>query len=226
MKLVVFDIDGTLTDTVMVDDMCFKRAFLKTFNIDISNQQWHTLQNVTDWGITEEIIVRAYGRLPLKIEYEIMLNNFLSELLNAQKTDINLFKEISGAYSFVNYLSTQPNIKVGFATGGWSKTALLKLSAININPKGYPFCNSDMYKSRIEILKSAIMQAQNNYEQEFESIVYFGDGIWDLKVCQALNINFIGIDAEQNKTLEKSGAKIVFKDYKHLKSIVSVINNL
>ena len=34
MKFVIFDIDGTLTDTKKVDDKCFISAFEKTFQIE------------------------------------------------------------------------------------------------------------------------------------------------------------------------------------------------
>ncbi len=50
MRYVIFDIDGTLTDTKAVDDKCFIKAFDQTFGIDISNQKWEDLQHVTDWG--------------------------------------------------------------------------------------------------------------------------------------------------------------------------------
>lgn len=53
MTAIVFDIDGTLTNTRKVDDKCFIKAFKNTFEIDISNQNWSEFTNVTDWGITE-----------------------------------------------------------------------------------------------------------------------------------------------------------------------------
>ncbi|MGB0840605.1 MAG: hypothetical protein ACPGXL_10715, partial [Chitinophagales bacterium] len=59
MKFVIFDIDGTLADTKTVEDKCFIAAFYQTFGIDLSHQKWEDLKNVTDWGITEEIIERT-----------------------------------------------------------------------------------------------------------------------------------------------------------------------
>ena len=62
MKFVIFDIDGTLTDTKKVEDKCFMKAFKQAFGIDITSQKWEDLQHVTDWGITEEIIQREWNR--------------------------------------------------------------------------------------------------------------------------------------------------------------------
>ena len=58
MTAIIFDIDGTLSNTTKVDDKCFIKAFKIVFGIDISNQNWSELTNVTDWGITEEIILK------------------------------------------------------------------------------------------------------------------------------------------------------------------------
>jgi len=64
MKLIIFDIDGTLTNTKEVDDKCFINAFEKTFQLNIKDQIWADLKNVTDWGITEEIIYQRLKRKP------------------------------------------------------------------------------------------------------------------------------------------------------------------
>lgn len=56
MKFVIFDIDGTLTDTKTVDDYCFTIAFNSIFGLDLSNYDWSTLNDVTDWGITEQLV--------------------------------------------------------------------------------------------------------------------------------------------------------------------------
>jgi len=64
MKYIIFDIDGTLTNTKKVDDECFINAFEQTFDINIEQVNWEDIANVTDWGITEEIILREKGGKP------------------------------------------------------------------------------------------------------------------------------------------------------------------
>ncbi|NNF32714.1 MAG: HAD family hydrolase, partial [Saprospiraceae bacterium] len=47
MKTIIFDIDGTLTDTKEVDDKCFIQAFHNVFDMDIRSQNWSAFKNVT-----------------------------------------------------------------------------------------------------------------------------------------------------------------------------------
>ena len=104
MIAVIFDIDGTLTDTTKVDDKCFIKAFKNVFGIDISNWNWSELINVTDWGITEELILNHKNRIPTAIEYEKMISEFVSLLQYELNTNKNQFQEIEGASNFIRFL--------------------------------------------------------------------------------------------------------------------------
>lgn len=223
MKLVIFDIDGTLADTKQIDDDCFIRAFDTTFQIDIRHQKWEDLTNLTDWGITEEIIQRELKRNPTEAEYVLMEANMIHNLQKAFKENINHFLEITGAKTFFNHLRSTSNIRLGIATGAWEKSALIKLKAIGINPSNLPFSNSNHFKTREEITNHAIQQAKTNYLDNFEEIIYFGDGIWDYKTCQNLGIRFIGIDVLQDGKLKEIGAPIIFQDYQNTNDILDII---
>jgi len=52
MQLVIFDIDGTLTDTNKVDADCFVRAFYEEFNILHINQNWQYYTHIIGVGKT------------------------------------------------------------------------------------------------------------------------------------------------------------------------------
>ncbi|MBC8884109.1 HAD family hydrolase [Flavobacterium piscinae] len=139
MKAIIFDIDGTLTNTTEVDDKCFKNAFKDIFEVDISNQSWDCIENVTDFGITEEIVHKQLGRLPTINEYQKMISRFVELLNNELKYDKSQFDEIDGATQFLRFISQKSNIAIGIATGGWKKSANLKLKAIGVNSKATLF---------------------------------------------------------------------------------------
>ena len=111
MKFVIFDIDGTLTDTKSVEDKCFKSAFQEVFDIDISLQNWADLKHVTDWGITEEIIAREQQRQPSTAEYQQMIKIFTQKLELERQNDPNQFLEVQGAKAFFHHLQQQENIE-------------------------------------------------------------------------------------------------------------------
>jgi len=201
MKLIIFDIDGTLADTKQVDDACFISAFDTTFQLDIRQQKWEDITNLTDWGITEEIIQRELKRNPTEAEYGLMEATHISNLQEAKTKNPTHFQEITGAQSFFDHLQSLPNIRLGIATGAWEKSALIKLSAIGIDPTNLPFSNSSHFKTREGITNHAIQQAKAQYDGNFEEIIYFGDGVWDYKTCRNLGIRFIGNFSNKDKIL-------------------------
>lgn len=223
MKLVIFDIDGTLTDTKAVDDKCFISAFETTFGLDIQDQIWADLKNVTDWGITEEIIQQRLKRSPTTEEYAEMYLNHIANLAIEKQKDPLQFSAVAGANQFLQVLLNQSNYKVGIATGAWERSALLKLESIEINPKNHPFSNSDYHKSREKITLDTIAKAKQKYSYDFEDIVYFGDGAWDYTTCKNLGIPFIGIDIKKDEKLQKMGAKNVFYNFEDPTAILRVL---
>ena len=220
MKFVIFDIDGTLTDTKKVEDKCFMKAFEQTFEIDIWNQKWENLKNVTDWGITEEIVQREWKRKPRRNEYELMISNFVANLRTERKKDKFQFSEVEGAKDFFNELKESEEFKLGIATGSWEKSAKLKLETIGIGLDEICFSHSDYHKSRESITKDVIEQLTRKNKKIPEQIIYFGDGEWDFKTCQNLGIEFIGIDIENDGRLTDLGANIVFSNYLNKEQIM------
>ena len=74
---------------------------------------------------------------------------------------------------------------------------------------------SDDALDRAEVIQVAADRAKEHYGQrEWTSIVYVGDGIWDLRAAKNLGCGFIGI-ASGNKAdvLMRAGAKHVLPDF-------------
>ena len=225
MKWIIFDIDGTLTDTSPVDDKCFFQAFKATFGADISHQSWEEVTHVTDWGITEELVMHIHGRKPTAKEYESMIATFVELLEKEKSADISQFQEIMGASNFFQYAKNRSDWKLGIATGGWENSALLKLDVAGIDVGGVAFSNSTHYKSREDIIRHVFRQLSANQEVTKEHIFYFGDGIWDYQTCQNLGIRFIGIDYQENNKLTGLGAKTVFRDFMQKEAIICALDS-
>ena len=221
MKFIIFDIDGTLTNTKKVEDKCFMKSFEKTFKIDIWNQKWEHLKHVTDWGITEEIIQRAWNRNPSDDEYELMISNFVANLNTERVKDKSQFSEVPGARDFFLRLNEMEEFSLGIATGSWEKSAELKLETIGIALDGICFSNSNHHKSREAITQDVIDQLTEKTKSSPKQIIYFGDGEWDYKTCQNLGIEFIGIDIENDGKLHRLGVKTIFRDYTNSKKIMN-----
>lgn len=84
---------------------------------------------------------------------------------------------------------------------------------------------SDDAFDRDEVIQVAADRAKEHYGQrEWTSIVYVGDGIWDLRAAKNLGCGFIGI-ASGNKAdvLMRAGAKHVLPDFAEMASFLKAI---
>lgn len=223
MKYIIFDIDGTLTNTTKIDDICYMNAFEKIFAASIRDVEWNQLNNVTDWGITEELVANRLNRKVNLKEITEFKNSFLQNLTDAYGQDKSNFKEIEGASKFYTSLLNKNQYKVGIATGGWEETANFKLNIIGIDPSNVCYANSNHFISREEIVADVINQLNSDSDNQPNEIIYFGDGEWDYKTCKKLNIRFIGIDNQNNGKLSDQGALEVYPNFSEPEVIMNSI---
>jgi uncharacterized protein (DUF952 family)/phosphoglycolate phosphatase-like HAD superfamily hydrolase len=223
MQLVIFDIDGTLTNTYKVDEDCFKRAFALEFGIFGIHTNWSEYAYTTDSGITQEIFKEKLKRLPSDEELVRIKARFVSLLQEAYINDQDLFSEIPGSANILAKLQLYPDWCIAIATGGWRESAKLKLQKANLQIEGIPFASANDALSREDIVKTAIIKAENLYQVEkFQKVVFIGDGVWDVKAAYQLNIAFIGIGDHK---LANVGAKKVIKDFTKLEDFLKILQD-
>lgn len=220
MNLIIFDIDGTIIDSIESDDACFVQSFYELFDLDLKDLDWDTFKNITDSGLTYDIFHQFLNRAP-ELEEISLLKNRYYDLLQKQ---IHTITEIDGAADFINYLVSQPNYTIAFATGGWKKTALLKAQQSNIDITRYTYKTADDHYNRAQMLQLAIDESrQLTNVNVFDSIISFGDGLWDMTTADELGVAFIGVDYNQNHKLRKAGVQRVIRDYKNFEELLNWI---
>jgi phosphoglycolate phosphatase-like HAD superfamily hydrolase len=226
MKLVIFDIDGTLTNTNRVDGECFVQAFADLYGVTDINTNWADYPHATDSGITLQIFQQRWGRAPVPSEVTSLKRSFVSFMQSQFSIDPTLFEEIPGAASTLDRLRQGTEWAVAIATGCWSESAEMKLKAAGIFAGGIPMACADDSLSREEILRAAVSKGQAHYGQgDFERIVSIGDGVWDVRTALHLNFAFIGIGSgEHEKLLRTTGATYVIGDYSNFEQVVQGLN--
>ena len=223
MRLIIFDIDGTIVDSINADDTCFIQTFEDLYQIDLSRADWSDFKNVTDTGLTMEIFEIWLRRKPNEEEIA-MVKSYFKKLLYGH---IDQFAEIEGALAFIEMMADHPEYEIGFATGGWRETAEMKCQAIGLNLNEYIFKSSDDHYQRETIIERAIKEALEKHDvRKFESITYFGDGLWDLKTTQALGIGFIGVDTRQSGKLANAGAEQIVRNFTDHEWLLNAINKM
>lgn len=68
MKLVMFDIDGTLTQTFAIDAECYVRALTEVSGFEAISTDWASYQHTTNSGILSEIYEMRLGRPPAVLD--------------------------------------------------------------------------------------------------------------------------------------------------------------
>ena len=211
MKLVLFDIDGTLTATCRTDNDCFARAFERCFGKAIPSTDWSTYANVTDLGIIHEVLDNGVTCPLGEADIAAFEACYREELEAAFLKDPAGFRAVPGARTVLRMLDEREDTAVALATGGMRRTALFKLARIGVNGTALPGAFANDAPTRAEIVRTAIERSG----VDADDLVYIGDGVWDVRTAAYLDIRFIGIVHESNaENLRAAGASTFLPDYR------------
>jgi len=215
MKLVIFDIDGTLTQTSRVDEICFVRAFADTHGIDVIADHWINCPHVSDSGVTQHLFQHHFARDPHDHESSAIKQRLVDLLEEHHQIDQSYFAEIPRAAETFNHLVERRGWVKALATGCWQPSAEMKLRAASINYHGVPGGFAEDGVARESIVGAAISRSRASYEcDNFDRIVSVGDGVWDVRTAARLGLAFVGVACgARAAVLREAGAKHVIPDF-------------
>lgn len=142
---------------------------------------------VSDSGILSQIMTD--NSISDESKFVAAIKSTFVELLKAHIADHGPFPEIPGAKDMLTKLKSSPNHVVAIATGGWRKSALLKLDTGGFGEFTCPIATSDDAHDRKDIMRIALAQLGST----FSSVTYYGDGTWDRDASYALGWNFVPV---------------------------------
>ncbi len=223
-QLIMFDIDGTLLRT-KAEDHLYEEAMKEWLSIETINTDWTSYKYVTDSGIAAELFTRIKGYAPSQEDLNYVAGIFSQKWEQKLKNDPFSCVSIEGIHTFLTKLHNLPDTAIAIATGGWKKSALLKLMHSKILLTDIAIASSNDTYSREGIMEIAYKRALKRTGLPiFQNVVYFGDGEWDVAASSNLGYNFIGIDSSNHKeALIEKGAKYIFQDYRNHKQLIDLI---
>ena len=198
-KLIVFDIDGTLIDSVTGYHDVITKA-MTALGVEKIDTNFNVLKHHTD----------SYA---LKYNYE----NFFKEelpltLLDAFEKQIVYYLKQQPSTTAINgsknllYELENSEYAIAFATGSLPESAIFKMNQAGLPMNHLLLATSKTSFTREGFVLDAIERAKAYYKvSEFEEIISIGDGVWDLKTAQNLNLEFIGIGAQNKATMLANG---------------------
>ncbi len=171
MRLVLFDIDGTLTDTMEIDAACFVRTYADVCGFGNIDTDWSRYRHATDSGIFYEIFETRMGRFPTAEEISQFRGHFM-RLLAAASVECP-FAATPGAARMLSLLADSGVYKVSLATGCWSDSARLKMASAGMCYDDYPSASCDDAVERDSIIKVSMEKAKSR----------FGGSVYLRRVC-------------------------------------------
>ena len=224
MNLVMFDMDGTLTDTVVLDDNCYVRAVEQALGMQDIVTDWDSYPHASSSGCLYEIAKRARGHGPTSAESEAVQNRLLALMDELAERHNKRTREIPGAAACVQAV-LDAGQAVAIASGDWEITARHKLTSARIPFERLPSAYCDVSHVRTEIMQTALVRARAHYgRMEFDRIVYVGDGAWDVKACRELAWPLVGIGRDAHaRRLLGLGVSHVLPHYQQLDTFMAAL---
>ena len=185
MNLVVFDIDGTLTDTNAVDAEAFTRAVCEHLGIAAIADDWSRFDDVTDAAIFDTLCVEHRGRGAGESDVARVKELLLAHFDQAPRDS---FRPIAGAPELLAAIRADAHWTAAFATGAWACSARYKLRAAGLD-ESWPIASADDARDRASIVRTAIARAGG----PFDRIVLAGDAEWDVATARTLRLPFVAV---------------------------------
>jgi len=197
MRLIIFDIDGTITRTDAIDAQAFASVVQEYLNISSLNSNWYDYRYSTDSGLLFEIFEQHAGSEPSEKDIAAIKRLFVDHLTQEFEEKPESCQPMPGISALFKTLKAHPEYEVAIATGAWQCSADLKLNHANLAHTHFPKAYAEDHYERPEIIKIALERAQTRYGVEtFEQCVYVGDKLWDHDAAATLSFDFIGVGEE------------------------------
>jgi phosphoglycolate phosphatase-like HAD superfamily hydrolase len=202
MRAVIFDIDGTLVQSMAVDCELYAAAIQAVIGPVQLRPNFGDYQHVTDTGILSQLfddnalVADEQAIEAIRIEFMASLKGHVRKF--------GPFQMIPGAAAFIEDLKRSESNRVAIATGGWRESATLKLETSGFDVADLPLATADDAHSRVEIMSIALVKLGRS----FESVTYFGDAAWDRKACRRLGWDFVAVGSELDGIESYDGFKL------------------
>ena len=225
MTLVLFDIDGTLTESFALDTSMSLDAVRVTFGFRDISEDWSSYRHVTGAGVLREIVETRLDRPPTQKEVGRVLAHITVSLQTGIK-EVGGVRPTAGAEQLLARLIGSPNeYVVALASGNWATIARIVLDSAGLRVDGVLSAYSDDAPTREDICRTARRRAEERHGGSIPRVVYVGDGTWDVQAARALGYGFVGIGQSGTAAkLREAGATEVRPDFLDAEAFLAAVD--
>jgi HAD superfamily hydrolase (TIGR01509 family) len=202
----LFDLDGTLVDSVYQHVLAWKEA-LDAEGIELSVWRIHRKIGMSGGLFTNQLL-RETG---IEISAE-RVERLRHAHAAAYRQQANRVRPLPGARELLTWLS-EVGIPWAIATSGRMETAAVNLAALGVDPDRIPVVTRDQVKYA-KPDPDLFLAAAERLNAPIETAVVVGDSIWDMLAairCRALGVGLLSGGYGPDE-LRQSGAFRVYED--------------
>ncbi len=195
LSLVIFDIDGTLLDTVEDHVGAYLEA-LDLFGFSNVDSRWDLYPEHTDSAILHELFQRHRGRRATSDELGAfgrrLAQAFASRTFASRTRSVPL-QLIPGAQSLLGAIRNAPSVVCALATGGLREVSIPKVARLASFIEPHALVTASDEESRENILARTVALCLDQTGGTFDRVTYIGDGPWDAIAARDMGVPFIGV---------------------------------
>ncbi|TYT24989.1 HAD family hydrolase [Luteimonas viscosa] len=204
----LFDLDGTLVDSVYQHVLAWKEA-LDREGVDLSVWRIHRKIGMSG-GLFTNILLRETG-LDITDERLERLRGWHAEAYNRQAA-AGAIRPLPGARELLAFLTAE-GIPWAIATSGRMETAAPNIAALGVDPAQVPVVTRDQVRYA-KPDPDLFLAAADRLGVDIEHSLVIGDSIWDMLAAQRARALGVGLlsGGYGREELERSGAFRVYDD--------------
>jgi phosphoglycolate phosphatase len=225
VKLLIFDIDGTLTYLDGATRRAFDAAYIKLFGVHVSTD------GLKLHGRTDPLIFRDLHQLSgLGGDLENAFSRFREAYLEVLPSSIASSAKarlLPGVNELLEALAARPNqTALALGTGNMEAGARIKTGHFGLN-RFFPIGGfGDTHHDRADLLRDAIRNAEVYHRHSFSPAETWviGDTVHDIEGGKALGLRTMGVatgGAFSFDDLVAEGADVVFHDLSDTKAVLA-----
>lgn len=195
MKLVLFDIDGTLLISQGIGREAKRRAMTERFGTigDLDN---HDFGGQTDWGILAALLApHGYSSADIGDEilpYQAAMARHMNAIRDSYRADA-----LPGAFELLAALRARADALLGIVSGNTGATARIKLEMAGFDPAHFPIgAYGHESPRREDLTRLALQRAQQHARQTVapRDIFVIGDTPADIQAARAIDAVAVAVE--------------------------------
>ena len=202
-KVVAFDMDGTIADTIPVCIEAFKNSVSPYTDHELSEEEILNTFGLNEIGMVKSIVSR---------NWKSAINDFYYQYEYLHNNVTEVFEGILNLFELLKY----KKIIVALITGKGERSCTITLEKLGISK----VFDDILYGSEIaQNKKENIEYILKKYNISKEEFCYIGDTVQDIKICQEVGVYCFSAAWQKTNNvvaLERENPHYVFKNVKDL----------